>query len=423
MGYYDEKKRLVYAGRVGTGFDDKLLADTFRRLRQLEQSKPPTDLPPPARERSHAHWVKPTLVAEIKFTGWTRGGSLRHPAFVAFRSDKPAAQVVREVPAEPEEIKAMAKSTIKKERAGKGPKPQNQTGDGAIAGVQLSHPDKVLYPDNGITKRDVADYYAGVQEWMLPHIIERPLALVRCPGGLASKCFFQRNWTETLPPQIGKVDIGEGRKKEFHVTISDLSGIIALAQIGVLEMHTWNCRVSDIERPDQIIFDLDPGPDLNWKRIVEATRLVNRTLESLQLPTFLKTSGGKGLHITVPIEPNVDWDSAKSFCATISKSLAEKSDLFVANMRKDLRGGKVYLDYNRNGRTATAVAPYSTRARAGAPVSMPISWDELGRLKSANQFNVKTALQYIDKRKKDPWRDFEKSRVDLHKIIGRRSAA
>jgi bifunctional non-homologous end joining protein LigD len=423
LGYHDARKKLVYSGRVGTGFDEKFLKQTLRRLRDLQQDKPPTDSPPPARERHNAHWVKPILVAEVKFTGWTRDGALRHPVFVAFRSDKPATQVVREIPVNPKKLEAITKSGRKTRHAASSPAKQKQPDNDSTAGVTLTHPDKILYPDTGTTKRDLADYYTRVQEWMLPHCTERPLALVRCPGGVASKCFFQRNWSDTLPAAIDKVDVGEGKAHDFHVSIHDLSGVISLAQIGVLELHTWNCRNDNVERPDQLVFDLDPGPGLAWKRVVEAARVLNRTLQSLRLPTFLKTSGGKGLHITIPIEPNIDWDSAKSFCATIAKSLAEKSELFVANMRKDLRGGKVYVDYNRNGRSATAVAPYSTRARAGAAIAMPISWDELGRLKSADQFNVATVGRYLDKRAKDPWRDFEKSRVDLHKVINHKSAA
>jgi bifunctional non-homologous end joining protein LigD len=367
--------------------------------------------------------VKPVLVAEVKFTGWTHDGALRHPVFVAFRSDKPAAQVVRELPVNPKKLEAIMKSGHKTRRAASAPTKKTQTENDSTAGVTVTHPDKILYPDTGTTKRDLAEYYTRVQQWMLPHCTERPLALVRCPGGLASKCFFQRNWSDTLPAAIDKVDVGEGKAHDFHVSIHNLSGIISLAQIGVLELHTWNCRNDNVERPDQLVFDLDPGPGLAWKRVVEAARALNRMLQSLHLPTFLKTSGGKGLHLTIPIEPNIDWDSAKSFCATIAKALAEKSELFVANMRKDLRGGKVYVDYNRNGRSATAVAPYSTRARAGAAIAMPISWDELGKLKSADQFNVATVGRYLDKRTKDPWRDFEKSRVDLHKVISHKSAA
>jgi bifunctional non-homologous end joining protein LigD len=340
--------------------------------------------------------------------------------------------VVRELPVSPKKVEAMMKTDGKEQGKNGGktksrPKPtksdQSENAKDSIAGVTLTHSDKVLYPEGGTTKWDVAEYYQSVQEWMLPHVVQRPLALVRCPGGLAAKCFFQRNWSDTLPPAVGKIDIGGGKKKEFHVTIDDLAGVISLTQISVLEIHTWNCRNDDIERSDQLIFDLDPGPDLPWKRVIEGARLLKSTLDFLRLPAFLKASGGKGLHITIPIKANIDWDSAKSFCQTIAKSLVEKSDLFVANMRKDLRGGKVYIDYNRNGRSATAVAPYSTRARAGAAVAMPISWEELGTLKSGDYFKVGMVSRYLDKRKKDPWRDFEKSRVDLNKVIVQKSAA
>lgn len=384
LGYHDDKNRLVYAGRVGTGFDEKMLKKTLSRLHALGVDKPPTDIPPPARERHAAHWVKPQLVAEIRFTGWTRDGLLRHPVFVAFRSDKPAKQIVRETPA-----------------------------------IRLTHPDKILFPDCGTTKQDLADYYQVAAQWMLPLVLDRPLALVRCPDGLASKCFFQRNWSKMLPEPIDKIDVGEGKKHEFHITAHDLPAILAMVQMSVLEIHTWGCRDENVERPDQLIFDLDPGADVEWKTVIKAARQVKGTLEKLGLPTFVKTSGGKGLHITVPIQPTVDWDSAKAFTSTIAHSLAEDSDLFVANMRKDLRGGKVYVDFNRNGRSATAAAPYSTRARPGAPIAMPISWDELGKLKSADQFKVATVQRYLRKRKSDPWADFEKARVDLFQIIGR----
>jgi bifunctional non-homologous end joining protein LigD len=212
------------------------------------------------------------------------------------------------------------------------------------------------------------------------------------------------------------VDVSDTRKKEMHVAVNDITGIISLVQISVLEIHIWNCPGDDIEHPDQIVFDLDPGPDVPWKRLVEGTRLLDDTLKQLKLPTFLKTSGGKGLHITIPIKPTVDWDAAKAFCQTIAHSLVERSDLFVANMRKDLRNGKIYIDYHRNGRTATAVAPYSTRAREGGPVSMPISIRDLSHLDGANHFTVKNAEAHLKRRKSDPWQLFEKSRVDLRHI-------
>ena len=372
LGYHDDKKRLVYAGRVGTGFDEARLKQLIGKLRDIDQDKPPTDVLPPVRERRAAHWVKPELVAEVRFSNWTRDGVLRHPAFIALRSDKPQSQIVREKPIAPEKIKTHANGDGDRRRH------SVSAPDDQIAGVKLTHPDKILFADAQVTKQDIADYYQFVQLWMLPHVTNRPLALLRCPNGTSGKCFFQRNWGETMPSAIGKVDVGDGNTKEQHVVTRDLSGLISLVQISVLEIHIWNCKTDDIEHPDQLIFDLDPGPNVPWKRVVEGTRKLNRMLTSLKLPTFLKTSGGKGLHVTIPIEPNIDWDSAKSFCKTIAVALAEQSDWFVANMRKDLRGGKIYIDFNRNGHFATAVAPYSTRGRAGARFQCPspgMNWE------------------------------------------------
>ncbi len=431
IGYHGEKGELVYAGRVGTGFDDRLLRDMHRQLTSLEQKEPPLKIPAGAR-KGGIHWVKPTLVGEVRFTGWTRDGVLRHPAFIALRTDKPASQIVRENAVEPRaaapapaksraeksgaksealtalrsdaeqrSLRTVADSAAKKTRgshaASKPPHAAAQSSDGqSVAGVKLSHPDKIFYPETKTTKRHVADYCELAAPWLLPHVINRPLALVRCPEGYAAKCFFQRNWSSTLPAAIDQVNVGEGKKKEMHVGVHDLTGVVALVQIGVLELHTWNCRSGNIEHPDQLIFDLDPGPDLKWDRVIEAARMLRETLSKLDLPVFLKTSGGKGLHLTIPIQPNIGWDEAKSFCETIAKDMVRQSDLFVANMRKDLRGGKVYVDYHRNGRGATAVAPYSTRARSGAPVSMPISWKELGKLTSAAQFTVENARRYLE---------------------------
>lgn len=426
IGYHDDQGRLVYAGRVGTGFDDRLLGDLMAQMKKIERDDPPTDIDPPSRERRRAHWVEPKLVGEVRFTGWTRDGVLRHPAFIALRTDKPASQIVREQAVhitQGGDVKTKTKAT----RRAKTPSPQAspKRRGGKTGAVTLTHPDKVLFPEQGVTKQAIADYYTDVSKFMLPHVTHRPLALVRCPNGRGSKCFFARNHHPSMPEQVVGVNItyGNGRPEE-HVAIHDLDGVIALVQMGVLEIHTWGCRDDDIEHPDQVIFDLDPGPDVTWKRVVEAARVVKRTLDELRLPTFLKTSGGKGLHIVIPLKPTIDWDSAKEFCGTIANDLARRGpEMFVANMRKDLRGGKVYIDFHRNGRGATAVAPYSTRAREGAPVSMPISWEELGRIPSAAHFTVDTARRQLEKRTADPWRDFERSRVDLLKIASRKSAA
>ncbi len=388
VGVHDEAGKLVYAGRVGTGFDEKRLSDLHGELKKLHRKSPPTDKPVPTREKRQAHWVDPKLVAEIRFTGWTRSGVLRHPAFLALRSDKPVEGIVREKPVDAD----------------------------AETSTRLSHPDKVLYPEQGLTKQDLADYYALVAKRMLPHVTDRPLALVRCPNGRSGKCFFQRNYTATLPDAVVPIDVSDSKKKDEHVAINTADGLAALVQVGVLEIHTWGSRRGDIEHPDQLIFDLDPADDVPWKQVVKIAKLLKKQLDALKLPNFLKTSGGKGLHLVIPIKPTIDWDTAKSFCEAIVKSIAsEHPDEVVANMRKDLRKGKVYIDYHRNGRAATAVAPYSTRARPGAPVSMPIDWSRLPRIKSAGQFTVTNIKGEL--KKTDPWRDFDRKRVDLRKLI------
>lgn len=418
LGYHDAKKRLVYAGRVGTGFDERLLVDMQRQLKKLAISKPPTDVPPPRREIRHAHWVKPTLVGEVRFTGWTRDGVLRHPAFMGLRSDKPASEVVRET-ATPlsKATRSAKKSAGSKAHSTKTDQSGSET---ELAGVRLTHPDKVLFPEQGVSKLDLARYYEKAADRMLPHVIKRPLAFFRCPSGRGTKCFFQRNHSATLPDAVRAVNVSLTKKKEEHVAIDDLAGLVALVQIGVLEIHAWNCSADDVTKPDQLIFDLDPDPSLSWKAVVKAAGEVNKTLKGLGLPTFVKTSGGKGLHIVVPIKPTLDWDSAKGFCQVIAEDLVQRfPKVFVANMRKDLRGGKIYIDYHRNGHSATAVAPYSTRAREGAPVSMPIRWQDLPKLKNAAAFDVKNAVKQL--KKSDPWRDYEKSRVDLRDIVKEQS--
>jgi len=218
-----------------------------------------------------------------------------------------------------------------------------------------------------------------------------------------------------MPKDVDKVVIDK-KKDEWHVMIHNFAGLISLVQISALEIHTWNCKADDIEHPDQIIFDLDPGPGVPWKSVLKGVMLLRDMLQNLKLTPFLKTSGGKGLHVTIPIVPNISWDQAKSYCKTIAEHLAQQSKVFVTNMRKDLRGGKIYLDYLRNGRGATAVAPYGTRARASAAVSMPITWEECAKLKSAGQHTILNARKYLEKRKRDPWNGFEQSRVDVNRL-------
>lgn len=432
LGYHDEKGKLVYAGRVGTGFDTAKLKELRALLEKLTVKKSPLDADAPARERRLATWVRPTQVAEITFTGWTRDGLLRHPVFVALRSDKPASAIVREKAVSTarvvKQVEKLANTEVTQSTAStparQRPAVKGSNSPTTIGGVALSHPGKVLYPHTNLSKRDVAEYVELASKWMLPHVINRPLALVRCPAGQTQKCFFQRNWTNTLPDEVVPVDVGQKRKKDEHIAIENVRGLLSLVQIGVLEIHTWNCSAGNVEAPDQLVFDLDPAEDVPWKQVLEGTRIVRKALEGLGLPVFLKTSGGKGLHLVVPLKPTITWEESKSFAGAVARELEETTDRFVSNMRKDLRKGKIFLDYLRNQKFSTSVAPYSTRARPGAPVSMPISWEELGKLTSASQFTVETARRYLSRRRSDPWQAFDRSRVDLKSLAksGKRPA-
>jgi bifunctional non-homologous end joining protein LigD len=280
----------------------------------------------------------------------------------------------------------------------------------------------VLYPQQDLTKLDVAAYYQAVARRMLPLVVNRPLAIVRCPQGLAAKCFFQKHVKEGTPETIHAVDVGMDEGP--HLYIKDLAGLIQLVQLGVLEVHVWGCTVKDIERPDQLTFDLDPSPEVAWTRVCDAAREMRDLLAGIGLNSFVKTTGGKGLHVVVPLKPSVDWDEAKAFTKLIAEQMsADQPAKYLANMSKAKRKGRIFIDYLRNGRGATAICAYSTRARPGAPVSMPLRWDELSKVKSGDAFTVENAPARVRSQRQDPWHDFDRKRVDLGRIIERATSA
>jgi bifunctional non-homologous end joining protein LigD len=414
LGYHDPQGKLVYAGRVGTGFNEKMLKDLTKQFAKHAIRQSPVEHVP-ARERREAHWIEPKFVGEVKFTGWTDDNILRHPSFVALRSDKPAREIVRE------DLQPMGRSngqhasngSVKKSHAKKAASPRdNEYG--------LSSPDKILYPEAKLTKLDLAKYYDAVADLMLPHVANRPLAVLRCPEGRGKTCFFQRHANKTVPDAVDSIDVSEkeGEPKQPYLMIRDKAGLIALVQIGALEIHMWGSTADDIEHAERLVFDLDPDPDLPFRAVAEAAEDLRKVLAGLKLPAFLKTTGGKGLHVVVPLKQTVDWDGIKDFSRVIAEDMARrKPELYLVNMRKALRKGKIYIDFLRNARAATAVAPYSFRAREGAPVSAPLAWSELKKLKSASQFTVSTMLGRIKRQKRDPWAAFEKSRVDLLKVL------
>ena len=283
-----------------------------------------------------------------------------------------------------------------------------------VASIKLTHPDRVLYPDQGITKLELAQYYEQVADWMLPYVEGRPLTLVRCPSGHKKQCFYQRHVTASLDDPIRSISVKEGRSTVSYVAVDSTPGLIALVQLGVLEIHTWGSRQDHLERPDRLTFDLDPDPALPWKRVKEAALALRGRLSDLNLPSFVKATGGKGLHVVVPILPRQNWDVVKTFARKVAERFAESApELYLATMSKAKRKGKIFIDYLRNARTATAISAYSTRARASAPVSVPLSWDELATDVREDHFTIRNVPQRLSRLRRDPWEGYEKLRASL----------
>ena len=283
----------------------------------------------------------------------------------------------------------------------------NQSATDRIAGIALSNPERVLYPEQGITKKELARYYESVADWILPHVAERPLTIVRCPQGREKTCFYQKHLNEGMPAALYGVAIAEKTGEGVYVALRDLSGLISLVQIGALEIHPWGSRNDDVEKPDRLTIDLDPGPDVPWARVIEAAIHVRAVLEDAGLESFVKTTGGKGLHVVVPLTRRSGWDEAKAFSEAVSNAVTSSDpSRYVAVMTKAKRQGKIYIDFHRNGRGATAVAAYSTRARAGATVSMPLRWEELEAGATADQFTLQNVQARLKSPKQDAWAGF-----------------
>lgn len=390
LGVYQDGD-LVYAGRVGTGFTERALDELRRRLDALEQPIPAFAETPSTRGMPRVHWVKPEVVAEVRFANWTHDGLLRQPAFVGLREDKPARDVVRERPAD---ATASPRRVVRQ--------PRKETVE--VAEVALSNPQRLYYPEDGITKRDLASFYERIAGWVLPHVTGRPLALVRCPEGYEKKCFFQKQATEDLPRSILRVPLEvEGEKVEY-VAINSLPGLVSLVQLGALELHTWSARADDVERPDRIVIDLDPDPQLPLTDILRAATLVRTRVESLGLVPFVKTSGGKGYHIVVPLVRRHTWDDVAVFARALAADVAhEAPDLCTATMSKAKRTNKVYLDWVRSTRGATTIAAYCVRARRGAPVSVPIAWQELRQGVRPDAYTFDNLPHRLAALRADPW--------------------
>jgi bifunctional non-homologous end joining protein LigD len=408
---------------------------------------------PATERRRDTHWVKPELVIESEFRGWTADHLVRQAAFKGVREDKPAAEVVREMPAmdKPSTAKGSAEKRSTEERrpvkrsagqspsrsraksaaqaaraatkrsapaprrAAKAPKPWPE------GHVRFTHPDRVYWVDAGVTKQDLADYYVAVWEWMAPHIVGRPLALVRCPEGTKGQCFFQKHASAGLTEHsLRTVIYTNGRQ---IIAVENLDGLLSLVQAGVLEVHVRGSMIDRLDLCDRIVFDLDPGEDLGWPDIVAAARDVHDRLAAIDLESFAKLSGGKGVHVVVPIE-GTDWDTTKTFVQAFAQAMAaDHPDRYVAKMTKSIRKGKIFVDYLRNSLEQTSVAAYSTRARAGAPVSVPVSWQEIGRTTGGNQYTVLNLMKRLGGLKQDPWGGIGKLRQklpDIDALLARR---
>ncbi|WP_217537821.1 DNA ligase D [Stenotrophomonas sp. GbtcB23] len=389
-----DKGGLRYVGRVGTGFDDAKLAAMHRQLKALDTDKAAVELPSHVPfKASSVHWVNPTLVAEVAFRGWAKEGLLRQASFKRLREDKTA----KELGAAATAVPAKAAKATKAPAKAKAP-------DRYADGVTISHPERVVFANARLTKGDVADYYRQMARWILPEVARRPLSLLRCPDGVDKPCFFQKHHGTGLGDAVEAIPLEQKSGREDYLYIEDTEGLLQLVQMNTLELHPWGASVDDPEHPDRLVFDLDPGEGVTWTAIKAAARDVRDRLQEIGLESFVRLSGGKGIHVVVPLTPKADWAQAKDFCESFAQAMAEHApDRYVATMSKAKRTGVIFIDWLRNARGATSVCSWSLRARPSAGVAVPLRWEELGRITAADAFPLPKALQRAQKLKKDPW--------------------
>jgi bifunctional non-homologous end joining protein LigD len=397
-----------YAGRVGTGYTHDTARELWKRLEKLRVERSPVTVPATER-RKDVIWVKPEVVVEAEYRGITHDGLLRQASYKGLREDKPAREVVREVPVAAaatvrgRAVRRSATAAEKTKSAGRSGKPTN--GD---SNLHLTHPDRVYWPDVGVTKEDLAEYYVSVWDWIRPHILGRALSLVRAPEGVGGETFFQKHIAANVKSSPLRRTVAG--KDHDVIAVETLDDLVALVQCGALEIHVRGSRLDSLETCDRIVFDLDPGEGVSWKEIVAAARETRERLSALKLESFVKTSGGKGIHVVLPIV-DTDWDMVKDFAQKIALGMAADSPKrYVGKMTKSLRAGRIFIDYFRNSREATSVASYSSRARAGAPVSAPLTWEQLARTTASNDFSV---LNLKKRLRQDPWDDIGKVRQSL----------
>ncbi len=440
LGYYAEGQ-LIHCGRTGTGFSQATQRMLRPKLEALRTPKSPYSNKLTALARKDAVWIRPELVCEVQFASWTSDGMVRHAAFQGLREDKAPEDVVLEDSApRMKKVRVKSRHTETRDRVeemveavddskdesrkdqpahasprhshqkpavhpakAKAPQTGNDT-PGAIAGTRLSHPNKVLDPESGVTKQQLALYFEAVAAAMLPHIAHRPASIVRCPEGSMKPCFFQKHLVAGLPKALGSVEVPDKKTgiAETYISVDNAEGLVSLAQLGVLEIHPWGSRNESLETPDRLIFDLDPDEALPWPKLVSSARAIRDFLKELKLESFVKTTGGKGLHLVIPIAPAIDWPQIKLFCRGVAAAI-ESSDpsLYLIKMTKAARKGRIYVDYLRNERGSTAIAPYSPRARAGMRVAVPLSWEELDAGMPA--YAVANFESWRDRLQHDPW--------------------
>jgi bifunctional non-homologous end joining protein LigD len=420
LGVYEADGALRYSGRVGTGFDNAMLDSLRPMLDKLVVKTTPFANPPRGHAAKGVHWVRPILVAEVAFTEWTHDGTLRHPSFQGLREDKKASEVMREraVKKTPPAKNSPVVATRRPKRSGAAP---TASSNAVLAGITLSHPDKLLFPADKLTKRDLAQYYEKLGEWMVPHLRDRPLSLVRCPDGWQGQCFYQKHADKSVNAAVNRIAVPEGNGTATYMTVNSTTALVALLQWGVIEFHPWGSHGPRLDRPDRLIFDFDPDDGIGWSNLVSAVQVMRTLLDEMGLTGFLKTTGGKGLHIVVPIRPTIGWDVAKSFTKAVADLLvATFPDRFTATLSKAQRKGKIFIDYLRNGPGSTAVAPYSVRAREHAPVATPIAWEELKQDVRFAYFNVGNVPTRLARLKNDPWASFFDVRQALTKAMTKR---
>ncbi|KAB7762481.1 DNA ligase D [Xanthomonas maliensis] len=435
---------LRYVGRVGTGFDAPLLTALTARLRALHQDTATVSLPAhlPGRPRD-VQWVRPVLIAEVAFRGWAKQGLLRQAAFKRLREDKsldevggdrtaadrrsavgvrrgraatPSASTRGTVSTDQTAVRQHAPAVAARGRASSATKTAAGTASpkrvretvGAVSlsddGVTMTHPERVVFPAVGIHKGDVAAYYRAVAPLLLPELAHRPLSLLRCPDGVAGACFFQKHQGRQLGAHVKSLPLRQKSGTEDYLYVEDVAGLLELVQMNTLELHPWGARVDDPEHPDRLVFDLDPGEGVTWNAVVAAAREIRSKLRAVGLESAVRLSGGKGLHVVVPIVPEADWEQARAFCEAFAQALATQApDRYVATMRKAKRQGVIFVDWLRNGRGNTSVCSWSLRARERATVAVPLRWEELGRLGGPEAFPLDKALQRAKRQRRDPW--------------------